>query len=75
MYQHHHQQTTTSNDTKHDDQQAASLDENHTVSSESSSATNDVEIVITGYEAKALACRDEMLKVVKDFESTITDGN
>jgi polyribonucleotide nucleotidyltransferase len=64
--------TTTSNDTKHDDQQAASLDENHTVSSESSSATNDVEIVITGYEAKALACRDEMLKVVKDFESTIT---
>jgi predicted PilT family ATPase len=65
--------TSSSNDTKqqHDDQQAASLEENHTLSTESSSL-NDVEIVITGYETKALACRDEILKLIKEFESTIT---
>lgn len=32
----------------------------------------DVEIVITGYEDKALACRDEILQLIKEFEATIT---
>ena len=36
------------------------------------SSLNDVEIVITGYEDKALACRDEILKLIQEFESTIT---
>ena len=66
---------TPSNDTtqqqQQDDQQAAPLDENHTLSTESSVLT-DLEIVIIGYEAKALACRDEILKLIEEFESTIT---
>ena len=56
---------------QHDDLQAAPLEENPNLSTESTPAS-DVEIVITGYEAKALACRDEILKLIADFESTIT---
>ena len=63
----------TANDAnqQHDDLQAAPLEENANLSTESATS-NDVEIIITGYEAKALACRDEMLKLIADFESTIT---
>lgn len=56
---------------QHDDLQAAPLEENPNPSTESTPAS-DVEIIITGYEAKALACRDEIMKLITDFESTIT---
>jgi rRNA processing protein Krr1/Pno1 len=65
---------TASNDItqpQHDDQQETPQEENPTLSTESS-ALNDVEILITGYEANALACRDEILKLIQEFESTIT---
>ena len=56
--------------TQHDDQQATPQ-ENHSLSTETNQ-TNDTEILITGYENKALACRDEILKLIQEFESTIT---
>ncbi|CAF0938862.1 unnamed protein product [Adineta ricciae] len=56
-------------DKLHDDQQAIPQ-ENHSLSTESTS--NDVEILIIGYESKALACRDEILKLIERFDSTIT---
>ncbi|UJR21965.1 hypothetical protein I4U23_025033 [Adineta vaga] len=61
------QTPTHSNETNqlHDDQQ-----ENHSPSPESTS--NDIEILIIGYENKAIACRDEMLTLIKQFDSTIT---
>ncbi|CAF3947051.1 unnamed protein product [Adineta steineri] len=63
--------TTNAIDTTqpHDDQQAIPQ-ENHNLSTEL--PTNDIEILIIGYENKALACRDEILKLIQDFESTIT---
>jgi len=62
---------STGNDTtqQHDDQQAIPQ-ENHSLSTESTS--HDVEILITGYENQALTCRDEILKLIQEFESTIT---
>jgi hypothetical protein len=62
---------STGNDTtqQHDDQQAIPQ-ENHSLSTESTS--HDVEILITGYENQALSCRDEILKLIQEFESTIT---
>lgn len=47
----------------HDEQQAAPPAE---------SASSDVEVVITGYEDRAKACRDEILKLIERFDSTIT---
>jgi len=35
-------------------------------------SANNVEVTIVGYEDKAKACRDEILRLIKDFESTIT---
>ncbi|CAF0936588.1 unnamed protein product [Rotaria sordida] len=58
--------------------QILSNDEQQTTSVENSSLTNDnsllndIEILIIGYEDKTLQCRDEILKLIKDFESTIT---
>jgi hypothetical protein len=60
---------------QHDDHQQTPQEENHALSTESSSSLNqihDVEILITGYEKNAFACRDEILKLIQDFESTIT---
>ena len=56
-----------------DDQQAISED-NLVLPSETnpSNALNDVEVVITGYEDKALACRDEILELIKEYEAKIT---
>ena len=56
-----------------DDQQAAPAD-NVVLPSETSHANSlaDIEVVITGYEEKALACRDEILQLIKDFEAKIT---
>lgn len=56
-----------------DDQQATPQD-NVPLPSEASNANQlaDVEVVITGYEEKALACRDEILQLIKDFEAKIT---
>lgn len=56
-----------------DDQQAAPAD-NVVLPSETTPANNlaDVEVVITGYEEKALACRDDVLQLIKDFEAKIT---
>ena len=53
-----------------DDQQAIPHDQT-AVSTETSGST-DVEIVIIGYEDRALACRDEILRLVEEFESKIT---
>lgn len=72
--------TTTSNNDEdnstneqQDDQQAIP-EENHSLPTETSNANQltDVEIVITGYEDKALACREEILRLIKEFESKIT---
>ncbi|CAF4482939.1 unnamed protein product [Rotaria sp. Silwood2] len=60
---------TLSNDTNHDDQQALPI-ENSSLTNETIS--NDIEILIIGYEDKALKCRDEILKLIQDFKSTIT---
>jgi transcription antitermination factor NusA-like protein len=74
------QQTTSSssndNDNQtdeHDDQQATPQ-ENLPLPSETSNTNqlSDIEIVITGYEDKALSCRDEILQLIKEFESKIT---
>jgi hypothetical protein len=69
---------STSNDnenpTEQQDDQQATPQENLPLPSETS-ATNqlsDVEIIITGYEDKALACRDEILQLIKDFQAKIT---
>jgi rRNA processing protein Krr1/Pno1 len=56
---------------QHDDQQAAP-EENHSLAAETLNQTLDIEILITGYEDKALACRDEIFKLIKEFDSTIT---
>jgi hypothetical protein len=53
------------------DDQQATPQENHSLSTETNQTT-DIEILITGYEDKALACRDEILKLIQEFESTIT---
>ncbi|CAF1136023.1 unnamed protein product [Adineta steineri] len=37
-----------------------------------SNQLSDIEITITGYEDKAKECRDEILRLIKDFESKIT---
>ena len=56
------------------DDQQATPQENLSLPSDSSNSNQlaDVEIIITGYEDKALACRDEILKLIKEFESKIT---
>jgi len=56
-----------------DDQQAAP-EENLSLPSETSTGNplSDVEIVITGYEEKAVACRDKILQSITDLESKIT---
>ncbi len=58
---------------EHDDQQATPQ-ENILLPSETSNTNqlSDIEIIITGYEDKALACRDEILQLIKDFEAKIT---
>jgi len=58
---------------QHDDQQAIP-EENHTLPTETPNTNQlaDVEVVITGYEDKALACREEILRLIKEFESKIT---
>jgi hypothetical protein len=56
-----------------DDHQETPQDENHTLSTETSSLLlNDIEILITGYETNAIKCRDEILKLIQEFESKIT---
>ncbi|CAF3746350.1 unnamed protein product [Rotaria sp. Silwood1] len=57
------------NDINHDDQQTLPL-ENLLLTNEIQ--LNDIEILIIGYEDKVLKCRDEILKLIQDFESTIT---
>jgi rRNA processing protein Krr1/Pno1 len=56
-----------------DDQQATPQD-NLSLPSEQTNLTqlSDTEIVITGYEDKAIACRDEILQLIKDFQAKIT---
>lgn len=56
------------------DDQQATPQENLPLPSDSSNSnqSTDAEIVITGYEDKALACRDEILKLIKEFEAKIT---
>ena len=69
-------QTSTEEEpsTEQQDDQQATPQENLPLPSEASSANQlaDVEITITGYEDKALACRDEILQLIKDFEAKIT---
>jgi rRNA processing protein Krr1/Pno1 len=62
------------NPTEQQDDQQATPQENLPLPSETSNTNqlSDVEIVITGYEDKALACRDEILQLIKDFEAKIT---
>ena len=58
---------------QHDDQQA--IPQENTILSSETNSTNplsDVEVIITGYEDKALACRDEIYRLIKDFEAKIT---
>ncbi|CAF1554582.1 unnamed protein product [Adineta ricciae] len=64
---------TNNADDQHDDQQATPQ-ENLSLPSEANNLNPlaDIEVVITGYEDKALACRDEILQLIKDFESKIT---
>jgi rRNA processing protein Krr1/Pno1 len=58
---------------QHDDQQATPQ-ENVLLPNETSNTNqlSDIEIIITGYEDKALACRDEILQLIKDFQAKIT---
>ena len=65
---------TTGTDEQHDDQQATPQENNVSLPSETSQTNqlSDVEIVITGYEDKALACRDEILQLIKDFQAKVT---
>lgn len=50
-----------------------SNDEQETIPNENpSAASGELEIIITGYENNAIKCRDEILKRIDDFESTIT---
>jgi predicted PilT family ATPase len=60
--------------TEQQDDQQATPQENLPLPSEASNTNQlaDVEITITGYEDKALACRDEILQLIKDFEAKIT---
>jgi len=55
---------------QHDDQQAAP-EENHSLSAETLNQTLEIEILITGYEDKTLACRDEIFKLAEEFDSTM----
>ena len=70
--------STSNEDETHSEQQddqQATPQENLPLPSESSGNSNqlsDIEIVITGYEDKALACREDILKLIKEFESKIT---
>ncbi|CAF3361315.1 unnamed protein product [Rotaria socialis] len=59
----------TNGEQQHDDQQAIPVD-NPSLTTESTSS--EVEVLIRGYEDKALKCRDEILKLIGDFQSTIT---
>jgi rRNA processing protein Krr1/Pno1 len=56
------------------DDQQATPQENLSLPSETpnSNQLSDIEIVITGYEDKTLACRDEILQLIKDFQAKIT---
>ena len=57
------------------DDQQATPQENVILPSEtnnSTAAASDVEIVITGHEEQALACRDDILQSIKEFEAKIT---
>ncbi|CAF4541181.1 unnamed protein product, partial [Rotaria sp. Silwood2] len=50
-------------------------DDNNDLSNETKDNSNqlsDSEIVITGYEDKAIACQNEILQLIKDFEAKIT---
>ncbi len=63
------------NATEQQDDQQATPQENLPLPTETSTenqSLSDIEIVITGYEEKALACRDEILQLIKDFQSKIT---
>jgi rRNA processing protein Krr1/Pno1 len=66
--------TEDENPTEQQDDQQATPQENLSLPSETSNTNqlSDVEIVLTGYEDKALACRDEILQLIKDFEAKIT---
>jgi rRNA processing protein Krr1/Pno1 len=62
--------TDENNSTEQQDDQQATPQDN--VSLPEETQLSDVEIVITGYEDKALACRDDVLQLIKDFEAKIT---
>jgi len=57
---------------QHDDHQEIPQEENPRLSTESSLLLNDIEVLITGYENNAISCRDEILKLIQEFESKIT---
>jgi rRNA processing protein Krr1/Pno1 len=58
---------------EHDDQQATPQ-EDLPLPSETlnTNQLSDIEIIITGYEDKALACQEEILQLIKDFQAKIT---
>lgn len=66
--------TNQDDETSTSDDQQAIPEDNLVLPSEtnSSNALNDIEVVIMGYEDKALACRDEILRLIKEFEAKIT---
>ncbi|CAF3329186.1 unnamed protein product [Rotaria socialis] len=53
-----------------DDQQTTSQED--TSVSNDTNDSSDIEIVVTGYEDKIGACRDDILQLIKDFEAKIT---
>ncbi|CAF0936918.1 unnamed protein product [Rotaria sp. Silwood1] len=60
----------TSSGTDNNEQQDNDLLSNET--KENSNQLSDIEIIITGYEDKTLACQNEILQLIKDFEAKIT---
>jgi uncharacterized protein YajQ (UPF0234 family) len=58
--------------TEQPDDQQATPQENLPSETTNSTQLTDTEIIITGYEDKALACRDEILQLIKDFQAKIT---
>ncbi|CAF0801048.1 unnamed protein product [Rotaria sordida] len=52
------------------EQQDDNLSSNEII--QNSNSLSDVEIILTGYEDKILACQNEILQLIKDFEAKIT---